>query len=609
LSSLDLSQLLGKEQNSLVSPIQLAKNGLSIATKALIDTKANSYAFIDIFLAMKLAQHFQTHIIPLGQPCAVKGYDSKTTMPITHLIHLTLKIQRRVQQNLPFLIIELGKHDVILRQMWLAKHRVLINCRHHRLLWPEEVSLKDKLLSKQDLFIPKSILSRSKEVYPEHQEDTDQQDSLLNQDIHHKQGNPKKAVQQVNNIPRQTPTRYRRTYQQQQSENLVEMNQQLERQDEERNKSPEPLRRTKPTTKRKAEVQVTLIKTTRFVRYIRDKKTTTFITSLQEIKKAIKNKQKDPQNAKELKEIRQQLPKIYQKYADIFSKQESNKLPDHKSYNHHIKLTDDQELSYSPLYWITLKELEATQEYILKNLNKGFIIPSNTPFASPILIASKPDRELRFCVDYQKLNTLTKKDRYPLPLIEEVFEQLSKAKIFTKLDIQQGFHHIRMSSESEDLTTFQYQYRTYKYKVMPFRLTNRPTTFQQLVNNIFIDCLDKFLIAFIDNLLIYSENKLKHQAHVKFVLERLREAGLQATIHKCEFHVKTTRYLEFIITPEGIKVDPAKINTILKWITPRTMQGVQSFLRFYNFYQKFIQEYSRIAKPLNHLTRTDVAFT
>jgi hypothetical protein len=119
---------------------------------------------------------------------------------------------------------------------------------------------------------------------------------------------------------------------------------------------------------------------------------------------------------------------------------------------------------------------------------------------------------------------------------------------------------------------------------MPFGLTNGPATFQRLMNDIFIDCLDKFLIVFVNDLLIYSENKLEHQAHVKFVLERLREAGLQATIYKCEFHVKTTRYLEFIITPERIKVDPAKINIILKWMTSRTVQGVQSFLGFCNFY-------------------------
>jgi len=158
LLSLDLSQLLEREQDSLVSPIRLAKNRLSITTKVLMDTGANGYAFLDIFLAEKLARHFQTHVIPLEQPCAVKGYDGKTAAPITHLIRLTLKIQGRVQQHLPFLIVELGKHDVILGRMWMAEHGVLIDCRHHRLLWPEEVSLKDELLSKQDFFIPKAIL-------------------------------------------------------------------------------------------------------------------------------------------------------------------------------------------------------------------------------------------------------------------------------------------------------------------------------------------------------------------------------------------------------------------------------------------------------------------
>jgi hypothetical protein len=119
----------------------------------------------------------------------------------------------------------------------------------------------------------------------------------------------------------------------------------------------------------------------------------------------------------------------------MFSKQESDKLPDYKSYDHHIELTGDQELGYSLLYQITLKELEAAQEYILENLNKGFIVPSNAPFTSLILIALKPDRGLQFYMDYQKLNALTKKDQYPLPLIKEVFKRLSKAKIFTKLDI------------------------------------------------------------------------------------------------------------------------------------------------------------------------------
>jgi hypothetical protein len=164
-------------------------------------------------------------------------------------------------------------------------------------------------------------------------------------------------------------------------------------------------------------------------------------------------------------------------------------------------------------------------------------------------------------------------------------QRLGKAKIFTKLDIRQGFHRIRISSESEDLTTFRTRYGTYKYRVVPFGLTNGPAAFQRFVNEVFMDFLDDFLTAFIDDLLIYSENELDHQVHVKKVLERLRTAGLQASIKKCEFHVTRTKYLGFIITNKGIEVDPEKTVVIKDWNTPTTVKGVQSFLGFCNFYR------------------------
>jgi hypothetical protein len=210
------------------------------------------------------------------------------------------------------------------------------------------------------------------------------------------------------------------------------------------------------------------------------------------------------------------------------------------------------------------EELEAAREYILDNLHKGFIIPSNTPFASPILMAEKPGGGLRFCVNYHKLNAIIHKDRYPLPLINEILEHISKAKIFTKLDIRQGFHWIHMDPALEDLTTFRSQYSSFKYKVMPFRLTNRPATFQHFMNSIFMDCLDQYLTAFIDDLLIYSNNELDHQLHVRAVLQRLREHGLQASIKKCEFHVTKTQYLSFIISTDSIQVDPEKVITVQK---------------------------------------------
>ncbi|KAI7969145.1 hypothetical protein EIK77_006050 [Talaromyces pinophilus] len=359
---------------------------------------------------------------------------------------------------------------------------------------------------------------------------------------------------------------------------------------------------------RHPEVDIALIGAAGFNRSMKSKENEVFITSLSKIKKAIEDKERPGEDHLEEEEIKQHLPEWYHEFTDVFSKIKSDKLPERKKYNHKIELEKEVELGYCPLYHMSTEELQAAKDYIMENLDKGFIVPSNAPFTSPILIAKKPRGGLRFCVDYRQLNAITRKDRYPLPLIDKVFERISQAKIFTKLDIRQGFHRIHMHKDSSDLTTFRCQYRTFKYKVMPFRLTNGPATFQRLINDIFLDCLDKFLIAFIDNLLIYSNNTVEHEIHVRMVLQRLHDAGLQASIKKCEFHITTTKYLGFIITPKGIQVNPAKVEAVISWKAPTTVVGMQSFLGFCNFYQKFIAEYSQIARPLHRLTRQDIPF-
>ena len=211
-------------------------------------------------------------------------------------------------------------------------------------------------------------------------------------------------------------------------------------------------------------------------------------------------------------------------------------------------------------------------------------------------------------MDYRKLNAITKKNQYPLPLIDEMLERLSRAKYFTKLDIRQAFHKIRIHPDSEDLTTFRTRYGSYKYRVVPFGLTNGPATFQRFINDNFMDCLDDFLTAYLDDLLIYSENELDHEIHVRKVLTRLREVGLQADIKKCEFHVRKTKYLGFIVGEDGIEVDPEKISVLKNWQVPNTVKGIQSFLGFCNFYRRFIRNYGRIARPLVKLTRKNVPF-
>ncbi|KAM3065105.1 hypothetical protein ACMFMG_012250 [Clarireedia jacksonii] len=304
------------------------------------------------------------------------------------------------------------------------------------------------------------------------------------------------------------------------------------------------------------------------------------------------------------------VPAKYTAYAHVFSKSESNLLPPHRPYDHKIQLEGDGEkaLKYSPLYKMSLEELEAVKEYITDNLLKGFIEPSQAPFAAPILFVKKPNGSLRLYIDFRALNALTRKDRYPLPLIDETLARLSKAKVFTKLDIRQAFHRIRIDPASEEYTTFRTRYSAYKCKVMPFGLTNSPATYQRYMNNILFDFLDVFCTAYLDDILIYSENELDHTAHIIQVLQRLEDAGLQADLKKCEFDVKRTKYLGFIISTDGIEVDPEKVAVVQEWAYPTTLKGVQSFLGFCNFYRRFIRDFGIIAKPLINLTKATTRF-
>jgi hypothetical protein len=283
-------------------------------------------------------------------------------------------------------------------------------------------------------------------------------------------------------------------------------------------------------------------------------------------------------------------------------------MPPHQTYNHKIVLENDTVLSHSPLYNHSAKELEALKAYLVDNLAKGFIESSQAPFGAPILFVKKPNGSLRLCVDYRKLNALTRKDRYPLPLIDETLARMAAAKVYTKLDIRQAFNRIRMDPDSEELTTFRSRYGSYKCKVLPFGLANGPATYQRYMNDVLFDYLDDFCTAYMDDIMIYSDNEAEHAIHVHKVLQRLRDAGLQADIRKCEFSVTETKYLGFIVSTDGLRVDPEKVQVVKDWKPPRTVKGVQSFLGFCNFYRRFIRDYGVVAKPLNRLTRTGLPF-
>lgn len=245
-----------------------------------------------------------------------------------------------------------------------------------------------------------------------------------------------------------------------------------------------------------------------------------------------------------------------------------------------------------------------------KLLDKEFIRVSKSPAAAPVLLVKKPGGGLWFCVDYHALNTITKKDCYPLPLINKTLEQIGKAKWFLKLDVIAAFHKIHIALGDEWLMAFWTWFGLFKWLVTPFGLANVPSTFQCYVNWVLQEFLDEFASAYLNNILIFTDGTLsEHQEHVHKVLGHLQDAGLQVDIDKCEFEVKTTKYLGFIIEAgKGVHMDPVKVEVITNWAVPKIVKGVRSFLGFANFYQRFIWNYSELTIPLTALIQKDKCF-
>src|SRR6202048_1944245 len=253
-------------------------------------------------------------------------------------------------------------------------------------------------------------------------------------------------------------------------------------------------------------------------------------------------------------------------------------------------------------------ELEVLRKYIDENLKKGFIRHSQSSCGAPILFVKKADGTLRLCVDYRALNKITTKNRYPLPLIGELLDRISRAKYFTKFDVRDGYHRLRMATGEEWKTAFRCRYGLFEYNVMPFGLCNAPGTFQHYMNDTFRDFLDKFLIIYLDDLLIYSDSLAEHKVHVRMVLERLRDAELYLKPSKCQFHVQEVGFLGFIVGPRGIQMDPAKVSAITSWPVPTSVHDIRVFLGLANFYRRFIRNFSKAAAPITALLKKNRKF-
>ncbi|GJT91412.1 putative reverse transcriptase domain-containing protein [Tanacetum coccineum] len=236
-------------------------------------------------------------------------------------------------------------------------------------------------------------------------------------------------------------------------------------------------------------------------------------------------------------------------------------------------------------YRLAPSEMKELSEQLQELSDKGFIRPSSSPWGAPVLFVKKKDGSFRMCIDYRELNKLTVKNRYPLPRIDDLFDQLQGSSVYSKIDLRSGYHQLRVREEDISKTAFRTRYGHYEFQVMPFGLTNAPAVFMDLMNRVCKPYLDKFVIVFIDDILIYSKNKKEHEEHLKAILELLKKEEFQ-----------------------GIHVDPAKIESIKDWASPKTPTEIRQFLGLAGYYRRFIEGFSKIAKPMTKLTKKKVAF-
>ena len=289
-------------------------------------------------------------------------------------------------------------------------------------------------------------------------------------------------------------------------------------------------------------------------------------------------------------------------YQDIFGDLPKGLPPDRFGIEHHIRLKPESTIPPSrPPYRMSPAETDELKRQLQELVDKQFIQPSSSPYASPVLFVKKKNGKLRMCIDYRGINKITVKNNYPLPKIDELLDRLHGAKVFSKLDLSSGYYQVKIAEEDIEKTAFCTRYGLFEFRVLPFGLTGAPSTFMSLMNRVFYDYLDKFVIVYLDDILVYSKNEEEHEEHLKLILNKLREHRLIVNKEKSELFKKKVTFLGFDIDEHGIHTEKSKVKAIEDWPTPATKQELRSFLGVANFYRRFIRNYSLLAKPLTDI--------
>ncbi|GJP69722.1 hypothetical protein CLOP_g722 [Closterium sp. NIES-67] len=307
-------------------------------------------------------------------------------------------------------------------------------------------------------------------------------------------------------------------------------------------------------------------------------------------------------------ETPEKIKELLKEFQDILPDDLPNELPPYRTHQHEIVEEPGSKPTFRAPYRLSPTELTDTKKQIEYLLAKGLIRPSTSPYGAPVLFTPKPDGSLRMCIDYQALNKQTIKNKYPIPRIDDLLDQLRGATVFSKLDLRSGYWQIRKADNSIHKTAFRTRYGSYEYLVMPFGLTNAPATFQAEMNHILRPLLDECVVVYLDDILIYSRDMKQHVEHLRRVFEILRRERFYVKLSKREFALEKVQFLGHMVSAQGVHVDPKKIEAVRTWKTPKNVKELQQFLGFANYYNRFVPQYAKIAAPLTNLLKKNTPY-
>lgn len=280
------------------------------------------------------------------------------------------------------------------------------------------------------------------------------------------------------------------------------------------------------------------------------------------------------------------IAQVINSYEDVFA--EPSQLSPKRTQDHHIPLTADCKPVKSHPYRCPLAHREI-EKLTREMLEAGIIRASTSPSSSHVLLVRKKDHTWRLVIDYRGLNSITFKNKFPIPVREELLAELQGSKVYTKLELRSGYHQIRLHEADIYKTAFKTHQGHFKFSVMPFGLTNAPASFQSLMNDVFSDFLRKFVLAFFDDILVCSSSTEEHVEHLKLIFDKLRSDKLFVKRSKCAFAQSQIEYLDHIISYEGVAADKEKIQAMIDWLVPRTVKALRGFLGLSGYYRRFVQ--------------------